>query len=68
MDDDEQKMESMEEVVYQTAHAVETVIQLMIDKGFFTEQELINKMEELSEQEEDDEELSHDADAPRDQD
>ncbi|MFP4524144.1 MAG: hypothetical protein ACLFO2_02375 [Candidatus Woesearchaeota archaeon] len=63
------RIQALEEVVYQTNAALETLLQLMIDKGYFTEQELMEKMDELAEHEdEDSEELQRDAEAPRDQD
>jgi len=63
------RVQALEEVVYQTNAALETLLQLMIDKGYFTEQELMEKMDELAEHEdEDSEELQRDAEAPRDQD
>ncbi len=64
---DAEKFKAIEELVYGTNHALETLLQLMIDKGFFTQQELLEKMDALAEHE-DVEELGFDADAPRDQD
>ena len=62
------RIQALEEVVYQTNSALETLLQLMIDKGYFTEQELMEKMDELAEHEdEDSEELQRDAQSPRDQ-
>lgn len=64
---DPARFEALEETVYGTAHALETLLQLMIDKGFITETELREKMDELAEHE-DVEEVGHDADAPREKD
>lgn len=64
---DPARFAALEETVFATAHALETLMQLMIEKGFFTETELEQKMDELAEHE-DIEEVNYDADAPRDQD
>ncbi len=62
---DSSRIEALEETVYATAHALETFLELMIEKGFITEKELLQKMDDLAEHE-DVEELGYDADAPRD--
>ena len=64
---DQARFEALEEVVYHTSHALETMIQLMVDKGYFSEEELMKKMDELVAVE-DTEEVGFDADAPRDND
>jgi uncharacterized protein YceH (UPF0502 family) len=64
---DPARFEALEETVYGTAHALETLLQLLIDKGFFTGTELHEKMDALAEHE-DVEEVGHDADALREQD
>lgn len=62
---DQAKFEALEEMTYATSHALETLINLMVDKGFFSEDELLKKMDDLAAHE-DIEEVGHDADAPRD--
>ena len=64
---DPARFQALEETVYGTAHALETLLQLLIDKGFFTEAELTEKMDALAEHE-DIEEVGYDASAPRDKD
>ncbi len=64
---DPARFEALQETVYGTAHALETLMQLMIDKGFFTKAELTQKMDDMAEHE-DLEEVGYDADAPRDKD
>ncbi len=64
---DPARFQAVEEVVYHTSHALEMLMQLMVDKGYFTEEELLKKMEEFVEHE-DTEEIGHDADAPREPD
>lgn len=66
-DFDDDKLRAMEEMIYATSNALETLMELLIDKGVITETELIEKMDALA-GEEDVEELAHDADAPREQD
>jgi len=61
---DPAKFQALEEMVYATSHALETLMNLMVEKGFFTQEELLSKMDDLAEHE-DIEELGHDADAPR---
>lgn len=63
---DPARIAALEETVYATAHAFETLMQLLIDKGFFSETELQQKMDDLAEHE-DLEEVGYEADAPRDQ-
>ena len=64
---DMDRVRAIEEMTYQTANAVETLVQVLIDKGMITEKELVDKMDELAGGE-DIEELGHDADAPREAD
>ncbi|MBN1275447.1 hypothetical protein JXA12_04115 [Candidatus Woesearchaeota archaeon] len=64
---DPARFQALEEVVYHTSHVLEMVMQLLVDKGYFTEEELVKKMEEFVEHE-DTEEVGYDADAPRDRD
>ena len=64
---DDEKLRAMEEMIYATSNALETLMQLLIDKNVLSEKELIDKMDELAE-EEDVEEVGFDADAPREHD
>ncbi len=64
---DPSRLDAIEETTYATAHALETFIELMIQKGFLTEEELLKKMDEMVDHE-DVEELAYDANAPRDRD
>ncbi len=62
--EDLDKLQALEEVAYSTNHALETVIQLLIDKGYFTQKEYFDKMSEGAD--DDAEEVGFDANAPRD--
>ncbi len=63
---DAAKFQALEEMTYATSHALETLMNLLVEKGFFTEEELLKKMDDLAEHE-DIEEVGYDAHAPRDQ-
>ena len=63
---DPARFAALEETVYATAHAFETLMQLLVDKGFFTQTELQQKMDDMAEHE-DIEEVGFEANAPRDQ-
>jgi hypothetical protein len=64
---DPTRIDAIEEVSYQNSNALETLLQLLIEKGLITEKEFLDKMNALAE-EDDGEELEHDADAPRETD
>jgi hypothetical protein len=63
---DDKRLEAMEEMIYGTSNALETLMQIMIDKQMLTEKELFDKMDELAHAQESDDEDSQDADAPAD--
>lgn len=62
---DPARMQAAEEVTFATSNALNTLMQLLIDKGFITEDELLKKMNDMSEFE-DTEEVGLDADKGRD--
>ncbi|MBD3209121.1 hypothetical protein GF367_01725 [Candidatus Woesearchaeota archaeon] len=66
-DFDPVRIDTLEEAVYHTSNALEALLNVMVEKGMVTEQELIDKMDVMAEHE-DVEELGHDADAPREHD
>jgi hypothetical protein len=65
---DNTQMEAMQEVVYGTNAALETLIQLLVEKGIVSESEFKAKMESIFEESEEVLEDEHDANAPRDAD
>lgn len=65
---DPARFQAIEEATYHTSAALEALLNILVEKGVLTEQELIEKMDGLAMQEEDVEELGHDANAPREQD
>ena len=65
---DDARIQALEEVVYHTSSAFEALMNLLVDKGFVTERELLEKMDGVADQDDDIEEVGFDANAPREPD
>lgn len=66
-DMDPTRFAAVEEVAYGTQTALENLLALLIEKGYISKQELLDKLDGLAVAE-DVEEVGFDADAPRDRD
>ena len=65
---DPARFQAVEEATYHTSAALEALLNVLVEKGVLTEQELLEKLDGLAEHDDDVEELGFDANAPRDPD